>query len=123
MSNRSRRKPPSHRKERAPGLDPDIRRLIDLLTEGCPEYRPAVYEAAGALDSPDLREAFAAVAPAQRAGLLLAWRAAVRALGDRKPCDFCDAIATRVRFVVVKPGDDFRAVSVRPGEALTGFVI
>lgn len=126
MSHRNRRKPPSQRRFRAsaaeaPRLDPDLRRFVDLLTADCPARRHALYEAAACLDTPDVRDAFAVVGPTQRAAMLLAWKDALRRLVERLPCDFCPAVAVRVRFLAVEPGDDFRAVVVRDSEALLGF--
>jgi hypothetical protein len=107
----------------SPGLAPDLRRIIDALTPD-PAFRGAMAKALTEADTPEVRAAFRGTGPAHRAGLLLALRDAAVALAERKPCDLCSAVARRVRFVLARPGEDFRGVQC-PGDenAIVGFAV
>jgi hypothetical protein len=100
----------TRRRRRRDGLPPAADAIIDELVPD-PAARRAVREAARALADPALRRAYAAIAPGERAVLLLALRDAVRHLAARKPCDLCDAAATRIRPQVIGPESDFRGVA------------
>lgn len=109
------------RRAQRTGLDPDLRRRIDSLTRD-PSLRVAMYEAIGAVDTRDALEAYACSGSFQKGAILLAMRDALIALTERKPCDLCPAVARRIRFVIVWPGEDFRGVQQHGGSnALTGF--
>jgi hypothetical protein len=104
-----------------PGLDPALRRLVDSLTSD-KAIRTAAYEAMAAIDTPDAHEALVQLAPAQRAATYLAMRDAVDALVRRKPCDLCTGTARRIRFILVREAEDFRAVQLPDADhVLTGF--
>jgi hypothetical protein len=108
---------------RHPGLDPALRGAVDALTSDR-QLRAAMYEAMGAVDTPDALEALASLPAAQRAMLYLAVKDAALALVARKPCDNCRATAQHIKFVVVWPGEDFRTVrKPRDTNTLTGFVL
>jgi hypothetical protein len=99
-------------------------RMIDLFTEDIPAVRPAMYEGMTAFLQRETLEVFARVGPTQRAGMLLAMRRACKALVERKSCDLCESIASKVRFVVVSPDGEL-GPGKRPTEeeALSVFTI
>jgi hypothetical protein len=110
---------------RHPRLDADVVRVIDALTAGDPGMRSLFLECVGALQHETCQRAFARADSHHRAAILLAWREALTALRDGKPCDLCPrARARRVRFVAVGPGDCAGRVRPRPGqESFIGFMV
>jgi hypothetical protein len=113
----------ARRNRRRTRTAPDLKRCINALTD-VPRVRAAFYEAMGAMDTSEAREAYAVAGPAHRAGLLLAMRDAADALMQRKRCDLCAATVWHARFVLVPPGEDFRGVQC-PGDenAVAGFAV
>ena len=105
-------------------VSPEVRKMVDAMTDGAPGQRPALYEAASAFDQPEVWEIWRRAGPGQRACLVMALKAACKGLREKKLCDFCDGVASRVRHVVVPPEGDFGPIQ-RPGamSAFAAFVI
>ena len=110
---------------RKPRLSADVVRAIDALTAGDPEMRSLFLESVGPLHHEAFRRAFALAALHDRAAMLLAWRDALTALGEGKPCDFCPgARARHVRSLVIGPVDCAGSVRPRSGrQSFLGFMV
>jgi hypothetical protein len=110
---------------RHPRLDADVVREIDALTAGDPGMRSLFLECVGALQHETCQRAFAQADLHHRATMLLAWREALTALRDGKPCDFCPRVQARhVRFLAIGQGDGVGRVRPRPGqESFIGFMV
>ena len=100
-------------------LTPEAMRIIHEATEGFPELRPVLYELFTSPRQPDILQIFALVSPAQRGALALALRDACRNLLERKPCDLCDGVASKVHFVFVPADGDCEPVQRPAGAAFS----
>lgn len=125
MGRQSRRKrgSKSRDKDRCPA-PPEMRALVDRWTEDTPEARTAAHELVTVMEDLRFWRAGAQVSEAERMMMFLALKDAAIALMDRKPCDCCEAQATRIRYMLVQPGEDFRQVERPDGAtAMMGFAI
>jgi hypothetical protein len=110
---------------RHPRLDADVVRAIDALTAGDPGMRSLFLECVGALQHETCQRAYAQADAHHRAAILLAWRDAITALGDGRPCDFCPAARARhVRFLAIGPADCAGGLPAGPGrQSFLGFMV
>jgi len=104
-------------------LTSESRRIIDEATEGFPQLGPTLYELFTTPRQPDILQIFALVSPAQRGALALALRDACRNLLERKPCDLCSRVASKVHFVFVPADGDCGPVERPAGAAFTVFAV
>jgi hypothetical protein len=88
-------------------LTPERKRMIDEATRDAPELRLAMHEAFEAFCQPDVLGNWLKCGPAEQAHGLIALRDACRGLVEKKPCDFCARVATRVRSVFIPSDGDF----------------
>ncbi len=102
----------------------EVMKLVDATTEDAPALRPAMYEGFTAFLQPEVLSEWLRVGPGQQALALLALKDACQGLLEKKTCDFCDGIASRVRSVFIPPDGDFGPVK-RPNEtcAMTAYLI
>jgi hypothetical protein len=110
---------------RQPRLPADVVREIDALTADSPGMRSLFLECVGALQHETCQLAYAQADAHHRAAILLAWREALTALRDGKPCDFCPRVQARhVRFLAIGQGDCAGRVSQNPGQqSFIGFMV
>jgi hypothetical protein len=70
------------------------------LTVDDPALRPAVDDAVAMLNDPVTKHVLARLSPAERAKLFLTLRDACQSVFERKSCELCDRVATKIRLAL-----------------------